>query len=512
MRNARLENRVKLKGELLKKGCSDHAIDLACEPELRRTVLACLPGNYARRVHFVDESESKRVGVSLFDFVPPTKPEKSDSVSNEIFHLRDFSSLLGDWIVEPKYDGLRAQVHKHGEQVKIFDPQGDAVESKFPCLVKAVEKMAHQSFILDGEIVKYRGKSRLAYQEMISFIRQEDRTTGDSSFRYKFFDVLYLNGADLTPEPLEKRKKILMEDFQYGDFVHPVKFERVTSDSLASKIKELSSAEGAMIRKSDSTYFDCSAWFEWKKERELEALVTKVIKNKGGSYNYVCVVGSRSNPILIGTTYSTNLEAKVGDIIRVQVDHLAENQAGYSWYAPRVKDIRQDRKEPDPIPVLKRMMGKEKQDHTSGSAGAEGEKRFVLQVRQTGERVRHNLRFSRNKNVVGLTLFKLDLDELDRGKKFVCEWNNYHDPKWLDFSSDLPPGDESKKVNSGKDPSADAKMVDWGDYEIVRKEPHVTSFRINGNILSGIYVARKVTLNRKQRWLFWKKKETMDQN
>lgn len=508
LEKAGLENRVKLVGKILEKGYTDQDIDLICEPELKGAVLASLPQNYGGKIHFVEESESEGARVSLFDFIPPTKPLKSRSACNVLFQPEDFSSLSGDWIVEPTYDGLRTQAHKQKEQIKVFDPQGNTLESKFPGLIKALKGFAHQSFILDGEIVRYKGKSRLEYKDVISFVRKEDPIPDDVSFRYKLFDILELNGTDLTSERLEKRKKILKENFNETDFIHIVRFEKVTSDSLRNKIKELSSAEGAMIRKSDSVYFDPCAWFKWKKEYELEALVTKMMKNKGGSYNYVCAVGSRSDPIPIGTTYSTNLEANAGDIIRVRVDHVSDNQSGYSWYAPRVKDIRQYKKEPDPIPLLERMIEKKKKAQRVEGRIARGENKFVLQVHRRGEAERHDLGFSKSKRAIGLTIRTLDLNGLDRGKRFLCEWEDSHGPRWLDFEGDIPPGREEGKSNSSKNAPLDVKILDSGVYEMLDRKPDLISFRINGNILSGIYLARKVMLNQKNRWLFWKRKES----
>jgi hypothetical protein len=511
LKRAGLENRVKLVGEILERGYSDHDIDLICEPDLKGRVLASLPANYGGKIHFVEESESKTARISLFDFVPPTEPFKSDAACNVLFQPEDFSSLSGDWIVEPTYDGLRAQVHKQKEKIKVFDPQGNAIESKFPNLIEVLKGFAHQSFILDGEIVRYKGRSRLEYKDVISFVCKEDPIPDDLSFRYKLFDILELNGTDLTSEPLETRKKILKENFKETDFSHIVRFEKVTSDYLSNKIKELSTAQGAIIRKSDSVYFDPCAWFKWKREHELEALVTKVIKNKGGSYNYVCAVGSRSNPIPIGTTYSTNLKANAGDIIRVRLDHVSDNQGGYSWYAPRVKDIRQYKKEPDPIPLLERMMEKKKKPQRVEGKIRRGENKFVLQVRRRGEARLHDLEFSKRKREIGLTLLKLDLNGLDRGKRFLCEWKDPRDPMGLDFEGDIPASREEAKSGFSKDAPLDVEILDSGVYEMSDRKPDLISFRINGNVLSGIYLARKVMLNQKNKWLFWKKKESKDQ-
>jgi hypothetical protein len=499
-----LDGQVKLVGGILEKGYSDHDIDLICSPDLQKKILISLPESYRRKIHFVEKSE-RNFNASLLNFIPPCKPEKSASVSNEIFHPEDFSLLSGDWIVEPKYDGIRAQVHKKGEEIKIFTDQGDAVESRFLNLTKAFGDFPHQNFILDGEIVKYKGKTRLTHREVTSYLHQKDKPWDDSNFRYKLFDVLYFCGADLTSEPLDRRKQVLKENFRDTDFVQIVQFERLCSDSIERKLKEFSTSEGTMIKRADSTYFDSSKWFKWKKELELDVLVTKVIRNKGRSYNYVCAVGSRSNPTLIGTTYSTNLECQIGDIIRVRIDHINKNNAGYSWYAPQVKDVRGDKKEPDPVSVVERMMRKANKDRRVDISDLKEKNRFALQIYWWSEARHHDLGFSKDNGATGLTIFKFDLDALNKGKRFLCEWKEYHDPKWLDFEGVIPPSKKDGECNLSKNVPAHIKILDSGDYEILERQPDSTSFKIDGKILKGIYLVRKVILNKNRKWLFWKK-------
>ncbi|MGB2698485.1 MAG: hypothetical protein WBD28_11600, partial [Candidatus Zixiibacteriota bacterium] len=394
---------------------------------------------------------------------------------------------------------------KKGEEVKIFTEPGEQVECKFKKLNQDLSDFPHQSFILDGEIVKYKGKSRLSYQDVVFHIQNKGDISEDANFRYMVFDILYLNGADIASEPLEKRKEILEKNFKDSDFVRKVKFNKLSSDSVANKLKELSTAEGTMIKGADSGYFDSSKWYKWKREFELDVLVTRVVHNKGGSHNYVCAVGSRSNPLLIGTTYSTSKKAKSGDVIRVKVDSVRKNDQGYSWYAPQVKDIRGDKKQPDPLSVLQRMIEKEDKQKKAEDLDSKEKNRFVLQVHWWNEAKHHDLRFLKNRLATGLTIFKLDIEELNQGKRFLCKWKDQCDPKWLDFEGDISPGKEDKEGNHQEELTAHIKILDSGDYETLRQELDFTSFKINGEIMNGIYLVKKVILNKSEKWLMWKK-------
>ncbi|MCK4223934.1 MAG: ATP-dependent DNA ligase [candidate division Zixibacteria bacterium] len=531
LKRAGLSDKVKLVGGVLDKGYSDHDVDLVCPPHLEVLVLGALPTSLRSRVHFVQDVSEKPPKVTPFIFIPPTKPKKSSSSSNEIFHLEDLSTLSGEFLIEPKYDGVRVQIHRKKEEVRICTDEGNRIEQKFPHLVKDILSNPQRNFILDGELVKYKGNSRLSHKDVGGYIHQKpdgssskrNEAPDDSHFRFKLFDLLYLNGEDRTSFPLEQRKKLLEDLFQDTNFIQKVKYERILSSNLLSKIKGIATSEGAMIKKTGSGYFDEESWYKWKRYFELDVLVMGVEKNKGGSYNYTCAVGTKANPIPVGSTYSTSIQAKPGDIIRVRVDYVTRVDDRFTWYAPRVLDKRSDRKEPDPISVLERMIDEKKSavgrpptatknpeavDSGLVLSEVEGRRsvdRFVLQLHWWGKAKHHDLRFQKGKVAIGLTIFELDLDGLNRGKRFLCEWKDYHDPKWMEFEGDIPPEEGGTEGNPSKNLVAHMKILDKGKYRILERKTDFSSFKIEGKVLNGIYLVRKVRLKGKDRWLFWKR-------
>ncbi|NIM99542.1 MAG: hypothetical protein GTO24_16165 [candidate division Zixibacteria bacterium] len=464
---------------------------------------------------------SRRAGP--FEFVPPTKPKKSGSTANEIFHLEDFSSISGEFLIEPKYDGVRAQIHKKDKDVKIFTAGGRLIEPKFPHLVEEFLQSPQESFILDGELVKYKGNSRLSHKDVASYVQQASDVSSSKrnnqqdypNFKLKIFDLLYLNGQDVTSFPLEKRKELLENHFADSNFVQKVKYTKASSFDLSSRIKGPASAEGAMVKSAKSGYFEEESWYKWKRHLDLDVLVTGVEKNKGGTYNYSCGVGAKANPVPLGCTYSTPLVVKIGDIIRVRVDRLIRSNDGFAWRAPRVLEQRSDKDEPDPISVLERMIGAATsadgrpltaaQGPDLVEVGARASDRFVLQLHWWGKAKHHDLRFQDGNAAFGLTIFELDLDELNRGRRFLCEWKDRHDARWMDFEGEIPPQEEGAEGNPSRGLVAHMRILDKGKYEIVKRKADFSSFKIEGKVLNGIYLARQVRLKQKDRWLFWKR-------
>jgi hypothetical protein len=529
LNKAGLSDQVELVGGVCDRGFSDHDLDIICPPQLEVLVLEALPQSYLSRIHFVKSLSKLRI--LLFEFIPPTKPQKSNSSSNEIFQLDDLYTLEGEFLIEPKYDGVRAQIHKKDGAARIFTDEGNRIENKFPHLVKDILSYDLESFILDGEIVKYKGNSRLSHKEVAGYIHEKNNPPDDSHFKFKLFDILYLNGKDTTSLPLEQRKNLLEKKFDETNFISQVKYEKSAAEDLSSKIKSIATSEGAMIKKRDSEYFDRKNWYKWKRHFELDVLVKGVEKNKGGSYNYLGAVGSRTNLVPIGTTYSTSVQAKVGDIIRVRVDYVTksptkrdfDDEDRFTWYAPRVLEKRSDKKEPDPISVLERMIDEKMSAvRRQQSAGKDLQTagRFVFQLHWWGKAKHHDLRFQKGKSegslpagrrgasggvAIGLTIFELDLDGLKRGRRFLCEWKDYHDPKWMDFEGEVPPNKDDAEGNPSTDYTAHMRIMDSGHYKILARKPDFTSFEIKGKILSGIYLVRKAKLKGKDRWLFWKR-------
>ncbi|MFH1336724.1 MAG: hypothetical protein ABII96_09430 [Candidatus Zixiibacteriota bacterium] len=294
-KQAGIFDQVKLVGGVADLGYSDHDIDIICPPQMEVLVLGALPPGLQTRVHFVQDLSQHPNEISPFKFITPTKPKKSNSISNEVFHLDDLLSLSGEFIIEPKYDGVRIQIHKKDGEVRIFTDEGNQIEEKFPHLLNDVLSYHKENFILDGELVKYKGNSRLSHKEVAGYIHAKSSSDksgspDDSHFLFKLFDLIYLNGEDKTSFPMEQRKKLLEDSFPDTNFIQKVKYEKATAQDLSSRIKNIATSEGAMIKKSDSGYFESENWYKWKRYFELDVLITSVQENKGGSFNYTCAL------------------------------------------------------------------------------------------------------------------------------------------------------------------------------------------------------------------------------
>ncbi|MFH1257814.1 MAG: ATP-dependent DNA ligase, partial [Candidatus Micrarchaeota archaeon] len=121
---------------------------------------------------------------------------------------------IGKCSVEGKYDGFRLQVHKRGNEVRIFSRKEEPMTHMFPDLVDAVRKeFSAKDAIFEGEAIAFDEKQGrfLPFQVTIQRKRKHDVKQKAEEIPLKLFafELLYSEGKDYTREPYEKRRKEL---------------------------------------------------------------------------------------------------------------------------------------------------------------------------------------------------------------------------------------------------------------------------------------------------------------
>jgi len=111
--------------------------------------------------------------------------------------------LGGAAAAEWKLDGVRVQVHRDGDAVKVFTRSLRDVTDTAPELVALARGLAAPAFILDGEAIALDTELRpLPFQDLMSELPE-------GRFAALFFDLLYLDGAPLVDRPDRERRAAL---------------------------------------------------------------------------------------------------------------------------------------------------------------------------------------------------------------------------------------------------------------------------------------------------------------
>jgi DNA ligase-1 len=120
----------------------------------------------------------------------------------------------GNVLVEYKYDGERVQVHKDGENVILFSRRQEKITNQYPDVVEYVIRCVKvEKCVLEGECIAIdpnTGKMR-PFQELMRRRRKTDieAMRNEVPVAVRFFDVLYLDGEDVTSKSMIERRKHL---------------------------------------------------------------------------------------------------------------------------------------------------------------------------------------------------------------------------------------------------------------------------------------------------------------
>jgi bifunctional non-homologous end joining protein LigD len=125
--------------------------------------------------------------------------------------LTDRREFGDDWLLERKFDGERCVVQKRGGDVRLESRTGKDLTGTYPEVRDAVAAQRAQSLLLDGEVVAFDGEqtsfSRL--QQRLGNTRPSKEQVAAFPVVYCVFDLLEVDGEDLTGEPLLERRSRL---------------------------------------------------------------------------------------------------------------------------------------------------------------------------------------------------------------------------------------------------------------------------------------------------------------
>jgi DNA ligase-1 len=134
-------------------------------------------------------------------------------------------------LVDAKLDGIRIQVHRDGELVRLYTRSLDDVTDRLPEIVEAVAALPFSQLVLDGEVVGLGPDGRpLPFQVIASRTASSlDVVSGRERTPLSLFvfDLLHIDGRDLLDEPLSVRAGVMQEVLPPGMSVKRILAEDV---------------------------------------------------------------------------------------------------------------------------------------------------------------------------------------------------------------------------------------------------------------------------------------------
>src|SRR6185437_16371101 len=133
---------------------------------------------------------------------PPSPPQW---IKPQLTRLVEEIPAGNEWLHEIKYDGYRLHARIDGKQVALLTRTGLDWTHRYRRTAEVLSSLKLKSAYLDGELCAFDTEGVPVFSRLQAAMDQ-GRT---DQLIYVVFDVLHLNGKDLSDRPLIERKKIL---------------------------------------------------------------------------------------------------------------------------------------------------------------------------------------------------------------------------------------------------------------------------------------------------------------
>jgi DNA ligase-1 len=336
-----------LSGDLrigLREGLVEDAIARAFKQPLARVSLAnMLRGDIGEAAVRARAGALQEIEMRLFH---PLKSMLATPASD----LADIARTMpGEFYVEDKFDGIRAQAHVQKGRVAIFSRTLDEISTRFPELHSPLRELP-TDVILDGEIISARGAEILPFSDLQKRLGRktvsEELLAGTPAV-FVAWDLLYAAGRVLINEPLSARR-VLLEELIKGGAAHlnlgTVRLSQAKTFSDAAALDDEFIAarargnEGLMVKDPASFYKPGRRGREWLKLKRalatLDVVVTSVELGHGKRHkvlsDYTFAVRRSENDaelLNIGKAYSGLTDVEIAEMTEWFKSHTLQEFA-----------------------------------------------------------------------------------------------------------------------------------------------------------------------------------------
>jgi DNA ligase 1 len=204
------------------------------------------------------EEGLREVGFEIFRPILPMLASTAESLPEAVEAYERAS-------VEWKLDGIRIQIHRSGEEVRVYTRNLNDITSALPGIVAATRRLPVRQAVFDGEALWMGQDGPAAFQDTVSRIDREAQPEGIVTF---LFDLLHVDGDDLLDEPLELRaarlEEIASELKIPGVFTSdPSEGQRVLDEALRA------GHEGVVVKDAGSVYGAGRRGKAWRKVKPV---------------------------------------------------------------------------------------------------------------------------------------------------------------------------------------------------------------------------------------------------
>ena len=303
---------------------------------------AARPAAVARKAALPGKTKS---GVNPASLKGAVKAAMPDAITPMKAALAKTPPRGDEWLIEVKWDGVRAICFIENETIRLVSRTGHSCEKQYPELSVIPHYIGAAQAILDGEIAALDDKGAARFELIQPRIAQSDANAISHMARsrpvvYFAFDLLYLNGYDLRQVPLIERKKLLESILTPTGVLRYSEHFPGAGDAMLEAARE-TGIEGLMAKRANSCYESrrSSDWIKIKIVERQEFVICGFTAGERDHFGAL-VLGIYDNGKLTWAgNVGTGFDQKALAFLRQKLDPLATPRSPFPD-APKVgKDV-----------------------------------------------------------------------------------------------------------------------------------------------------------------------------
>jgi DNA ligase-1 len=309
------------------------------------------------------------------------------------------ATIPGPFVVEDKYDGIRAQAHVDGDEVRLYSRTLDDITHGYPDVVAALRGLG-RGLVLDGELLAVdpanprRARPFAALQRRLGRKEPSPAMMAEVPAAFVAYDILAASALLVIPNSWRERRSLLESLSWHSDGAFLAPFQFITSVAEVDAAFEAARAngnEGILVKDPASPYTPGRRGKTWIKLKRalatLDVVVTGVERGHGrrngvlSDYTFAVRASESDDTLLnVGKAYNGLTDIEIAElterfkaittqqfgryhavrpevVLEVTFDIVqksARHKAGYALRFPRIVRVRDD-KPPTEIDTLQRV-------------------------------------------------------------------------------------------------------------------------------------------------------------
>lgn len=251
-----------------------------------------------------------------------------------------------DWIFERKLDGERVLAYISAEgTVTLYSRNQKELNDSYPEIQEALAENVVKGCILDGEVVAFDENNVSDFQKLqprMQTSNRQEALESDVAVFYYLFDILYVDGHDVTQCALRDRKKLLREAVKAKD---PLRMVKYRNDDGIKFYKEACQKgwEGLIAKHEGSSYVHSrsSKWLKFKCIKQQEFVIGGYTNPHGKRVGFGALLLGfyDSHKLVYAGKVGTGFDNQALKRLREKLENIGRDTSPYDQGKPETKEV-----------------------------------------------------------------------------------------------------------------------------------------------------------------------------